>query len=112
MSETSSNCWKFSVINEASCSEYLVSDYRLLACIRHSTVHNDGEPSELTCGGLQKNERAFIESIMLKSIVIGKRIILPSVTVAEHMFDSVSGFAYALYWIASKECDMAIKVFK
>ena len=24
MSETSSNCWKFSVINEASCSEYLV----------------------------------------------------------------------------------------
>ena len=24
MSETSSNCWKLSVINEASCSEYLV----------------------------------------------------------------------------------------
>jgi hypothetical protein len=47
----------------------LLSDYRLLSCIRHATVHNDGEPDERSCGSLQSHELRSLNSIILKSVV-------------------------------------------
>lgn len=86
----------------------LFSYYRLLACIRHTTVHCNGEINRQSQSyrNLQKNEPGDLKSMTWDSNVTGKDTILPLVTDAERFINAISAFALLIYHIASKECKM------
>jgi hypothetical protein len=87
----------------------LCSDYRLLALIRHTTVHCNGEIGKLRngeIGKLRKIEREALKSMTRVSNVTGKDTILPLFTDAERFFNAISAFALLIYQIASVECKM------
>jgi hypothetical protein len=88
------------------------SDFRILSCIRHTTVHCNGEVGEHTRQKLQHMEREFVESITIKSVVTSRDTILPPVGAAERLLNGISALVYSLYRIASNEFNMALSDFK
>jgi hypothetical protein len=79
---------------------------RILSCIRHSTVHSNGEVSDRTTRKLQKADRAFIKSITMKSTITSRETILPPVGAAAIIFDGISALGLALYRVISDDCKM------
>jgi hypothetical protein len=81
---------------------------RLVDCIRHTTVHSLGRPSEAGKKYLQNWERESFDQITKPSALSGEDTVLPTQRVMTMVFEGISALGYSLYRCASDRCDMEL----
>ena len=87
----------------------LFAIYRAVACIRHTTVHRDGQPSTYSMRKLQRWDKDLVKQLTRPSVLTGEETILPTATAAAVLFEGMAGLGYCLYKTSSDLCEMTVR---
>jgi hypothetical protein len=82
---------------------------KTLASCRHCVVHNEGWVSQRCWKRLNKQQKAFVGSMMKKTILSDRERILPSAKIIDWLIEAVMSFAYGLYVLQSKKCGLEVE---
>jgi hypothetical protein len=89
----------------------LYAFYRAISCLRHTTVHSNGQVSARSTKKLQKDDGEWIKQITRRSVITGEDTLLPSVRASEHFLNGIMAFVYTLYRLTSKRFNMQLNDF-
>jgi hypothetical protein len=73
---------------------------------RHRIVHNDGHVSKNSLNTLSKEQQAYVQSCLHRSLYSSDQHLLPPTDFINGLFEAVASYGWAIYVLFSERCGM------